>query len=225
MYFLSHTYTLLKALPKNIPKEMIAPMIIGSWAPDAGYFPLFSWQLRQFKHSEKPTIALYRRNSLEDYAYTIGWKAHILSDKIIHARPFFDDNTPLCPVIPRNKGTKVLLLSAKKHLGREVGLDLFICEHLLSKDDIITKTLFKKETYLTENITNSGFTLLQKYIYAYVTKFLGLLKIRTITSKKILKFIDYEFFFDEKTQQQTINLLEKIIDENKKLISENITNQ
>lgn len=222
MYFLAHMYSILKVLPIGLSRdEIIKPMIIGSWCPDAGYFPLFSPKLKVFNHQEKPPIRLYKKNSQEGRAFELGWKLHILCDNIIHEKPFFADNNPLCPEIINNQGVKKYFKSARKHLGREVGLDLFIYERLLKKTSNI-ELLWVKDFYKKPVVSYTGFAKLQSYVYLYVNKFLPLVNRPSQLSRMAKKTIDYDFYLNEEIEEKIILFLENVQKECKKLIEKEL---
>lgn len=194
MYFLAHAFVLLKAIQnRNFEENKLLPLLYGCWAPDAGYFPFFSWQLTHFKHSKKPLIHLFNEPENQKL-FQAGWNIHLKSDKIIHNKPFFR-NKPLCPEIRKNEGLKIFLESSRQHLGREICLDLFIYEYLLNQDKKITKILFQKQIYSFQTeVSVKGFRLFQKYIYNYINRIIPFLISTKILPMKIKNFIDCPFF-------------------------------
>ena len=78
MYFLSHSFILLDSLPKNLLNNhsLRNPLLAGVWAPDAEYFPMFSWQLRLFSHAPLPRYNPFSSRCAQK-AFLIGWKIHM----------------------------------------------------------------------------------------------------------------------------------------------------
>ena len=223
MYFLAHMYNLLKALPDNLSREdVIEPMILGSWCPDAGYFPHFSRQLTIFSHTETPLINLYKEDKIKSKCFEVGWKAHIACDDQIHNEPFFENGKPLCPLIERNKGYKILLSSVRLHLGREIGLDVLIFNELDLKDKA-SNILLSKSTYINQKITFPGFNKIQNYVYKYVMKFLPMVSHKSSFSNTIKRMIDYKFFNQPNIKNEIDLFLKKSQEICKKIISEELT--
>ena len=220
MYFVAHMYSILKILPKKMMNEQILqPLIIGSWCPDAGYFPFFSPKLAIFDHQKKPPINLYEKDENKRELFELGWKLHLLCDDIVHKRPFFENGNPLCPVILR-KGTKRdYLSSARKHLGREVGLDIFICSNLMNiefLDNLLAKIIVGK------TINYPGFNKLQNYVYNYTAKFLPIAKEKLLMSELIQSIVNYDFFEQKKIKEKIIKLLTETQNECKTLIEKSL---
>jgi len=206
MYFLSHMYSILEVLPDELLKEeILKPLIFGSWSPDAGYFPMFSTKLKIFSHKEFPPIHLFRKNDQEKKNYIIGWKLHLLCDELIHEKPFFKNNQPLCPKISRNKGIQKYYRTAKIHLGREVGLDLFIYNKLLKSSKF--NLLFSRDFYCKPKITFPGYSKLQNYIYQYVNKFLPIASGESQLGNKVRTIIDFEFFNNSYIEEKIVEFL------------------
>ncbi len=218
MYFLAHMFSILKILPEGLSlEEIIKPMIVGSWSPDAGYFQLFSPKLKIFNHQKNPPKLFYKKESQRCKAYVLGWKLHLVCDELIHEGPFFLDNNPLCPEIIKDEGVRRYFNTAKKHLGREIGLDLFIYEHLL-KNNPKTNFLWLKEFYKKPMISYPGFPKLQNYVYWYVNRFLPLINNNSHFSRLIKKTIDYGFYHNEDNKEKISILLANAQIECKKLI-------
>lgn len=194
MYFLAHMYSLMKSLSAGTSQEnIIEPMIMGCWSPDAGYFPHYSTELAQFSHTNKPPINLYGKIGIKARCFEIGWLTHIACDELTHNELFFPNGNPLCPLIVRNKGFRKFLTSAKIHLGREIGLDVLLFQKINNKD-WIGQILFSKTTYTRQKIDFPGFKKIQNYVYKYVTKFLPMVNHDSSFGKAIKKIIDYDFY-------------------------------
>lgn len=222
MYFLAHMFSILNVLPEGLPlEEVIKPMIVGSWSPDAGYFQLFSPKLKIFDHQEIPPLLFYNKESQRGKAYALGWKLHLLCDELIHENPFFLDNGPLCPKIIKGEGVRRYFSTAKIHLGREAGLDLFIYENLL-KNDSKTNFLWIKDFYKKPVVSFPGFQKIQNYVYWYVNRFLPLINNNSKFSRRIKKTIDYGFYKNEDNKIKTGILLTKAQKECKKLIDKEL---
>ncbi|HUU79742.1 MAG TPA: zinc dependent phospholipase C family protein [candidate division Zixibacteria bacterium] len=194
MYFLAHMYSLMKSLPIGISLEnILEPMILGCWSPDAGYFPHYSPELTKFSHTNNPPINLYGKTGIKARCFEIGWLTHIACDELVHKEIFFSNGDPLCPLIIRNMGFKKLLTSSKIHLGREIGLDVLLFQKI-NYWDWIGQILFSKTTYTRQKINFPGFKKIQNYVYNYVTKFLPIVNHDSSFSKVIKKVIDYDFY-------------------------------
>jgi len=211
-------YLILKVLPESFSlEEVIKPMIIGCWSPDAGYFPFYSPKLTIFNHQEIPPAQFYNKESQKYKAFELGWKLHLLCDKLVHDNPFFSNDNPLCPKIIKNEGVRRYFNTAKKHLGREVGLDLFIYEHHM-KNTTQLNLLWVKDFYKKPVVPYPGFPKIQNYVYLYVNRFLPLINNNSQFSKVIKKTIDYDFYHNEYNREKIAILLAKAQKECKKLI-------
>jgi len=208
MYFLAHLYVILKALPDNFPKDLIKPLIIGGWNPDASYFPCFSWQLKIFNHQKNPPINFYK-DSRKRIAFIKGWLVHMHCDEIIHEKPFFKNQQPLCPNINKTARLSKYLMSARMHLGREIGFDLYIYQNYLPKEQWITKIVKEKKTYVKPEVGITGYKSLQRYIYLYVNRILPVLAQKNWLSKGIRKIIGYELYTKTSVKEKAKVLLKE----------------
>ncbi|MFW9922993.1 MAG: zinc dependent phospholipase C family protein [Candidatus Thorarchaeota archaeon] len=220
MYFLAHLYVILQALPEVLKKEELfenlTPIVYGCWGPDLGYFPHYSPKLTIFEHAEKPQINLFRGENRKEEAFYKGWKIHMICDEIIHMEPFFENGDPVCPLIKRNEGLKIYLRTAREHLGREVGLDIFIYRELLN-NDWRRKIINNKELYLERKINYPGFKKVQKYVYWYTTKFIPRVAKDEKIGKRIQKIIKYDFYSKE-IEERIKEMLEKMILKSKEIM-------
>lgn len=225
MYFLAHMYSLMKSLPVGISREKILePMIVGCWSPDAGYFPHYSTELTKFNHSNNPPINLYGKIGIKARCFKIGWLTHIACDKLAHNEFFFPNGDPLCPLIVRNKGFRNFLVSAKIHLGREIGLDVLLFQKI-NYNDWIGQILFSKTTYTRQKIDFPGFQKIQNYVYKYVTKFLPMVNYSSSFGKVIKKIIDYDFYNKHFIKDEIENFITKSHCICKSIIEENLSKE
>ncbi|MCF2142520.1 MAG: zinc dependent phospholipase C family protein [Candidatus Heimdallarchaeota archaeon] len=210
MYFLSHSFILLDSLPKNLLNNhsLRNPLLAGVWAPDAEYFPMFSWQLRLFSHAPLPRYNPFSSRCAQK-AFLIGWKIHMACDALIHTEPFFQNKQPLCP--PINGGTNLWLFfhSVKAHLGREVALDLFLLKMFLPQNPLVAQLLKEKQTYLSPEIAFPGFKALQKYIAFYTLTLLPALETDRGVAKKMRSIINYSLFDKFLMVEKITHLIEK----------------
>ncbi len=223
MYFLAHMYSILKDLPEEYPQQLLEPLIVGCWSPDAGYFPHFSWRMKVFSHTTLPPVNFYKNNKAK--AFVTGWKTHIACDKLVHEKPFYSNNEPLCCPIQTNAGVWRFLVSSKKHLGKEIGLDLFIYENLLNEKEWIMDTIRNRTTFLGPKIKFQGYRLLQKYIHQYTNWFLPMMTNGISGSKAIKEVINYKIYLKENFTVKIITLLEEAQQICKKIILESISLQ
>jgi len=184
------------------------PFLVGVWAPDAGYFPHLSWQLKRFIHSTTPSMNLFYTVYAKK-AFQIGWKIHMICDELIHSQPFFSDNQSFCPPIPNARNLWLFLQNVKKHLGREIGLDLFLLEVLPREKPFIFNIIKKASTYLAPKIHFHGFKMFQSYISFYITTFLPALTSNGQFSKRIRSLINYDLFKEPRIKKKIIQLIEK----------------
>ncbi len=219
MYFLSHSFILLDSLPKNLLNNhsLRNPLLAGVWAPDAEYFPMFSWQLRLFSHTPLPRYNPFSSRCAQK-AFLIGWKIHMACDALIHTAPFFQNKQPLCP--PINGGTNLWLFlhSIKEHLGREVALDLFLLKTVLPQNPLIAQLLKEKRTYLMPEIPFPGFKKLQKYVAFYTLTLLPALETERRIPKKLRSIIDYSLFENFLMVEKVTHLIEKAKNKSKELL-------
>ncbi|MGC9778222.1 MAG: zinc dependent phospholipase C family protein [Candidatus Heimdallarchaeota archaeon] len=223
MYFLAHMYSILKALPEEYPQELLEPLIVGSWSPDGGYFPHFSWKMRVFSHTALPPVNFYKNNKAK--AFVIGWKTHIACDRLIHEKPFNSNEEPLCSPIQTNAGVWRYLVSSRKHLGNEVGLDLLIYENLLNEKEWIMNTISDRTTFLGPKIKFQGFRLLQKYIHQYTNWFLPIMTNEILGSGIIKEVINYKIYLKENFTEKVTTLLKEAQIICKKIVLEGISSQ
>lgn len=210
MYFLAHMYSILKVLPSQASKEeIIKPMLIGSWCPDAGYFPFFSKSLTIFDHYPEPPINFYSKGSIQAKAFSIGWACHIACDAIIHNAPFFASREPFCPHVIRNRGFWIQLVSARQHLGREVGLDLLLYRTITNNNCWFNPIISSEETYKLSFIPITGFPKLQNYIYRFINRFLPLASKNSPLGIIIRKAIDYQIYYSKYVKKNIKILLVK----------------
>ncbi|MBD3192144.1 MAG: hypothetical protein GF308_15985 [Candidatus Heimdallarchaeota archaeon] len=210
MYFLAHMYSILKVLPNQIPKEeVIKPMLIGSWCPDAGYFPFFSKSLKIFDHFPSPPINFFPKHSIQAKAFDIGWTCHIACDELIHQAPFFASQEPFCPHVIRNKGLWLQLVSARQHLGREVGLDLLLYKIITNNNCWFNSIITSEETYQLPFSPIAGFPKLQNYIYRFINRFLPLASKNRPFGIMIRKVIDYQIYYSSYVNKRIKILLAK----------------
>jgi hypothetical protein len=199
MYFLAHMQLLLDSLPEKLQtKRIMQPLITGTWGPDIGYFSLFSPKLKIFGHYEKPPVTLFPYKTKEEKeAFKLGWKAHLFCDELIHEK-IIHEKEPFAPPVIVTKGMKKRMGSLRRHLGREIGLDVYLYQKNMRKRNKRIHLLEKKELYFDQRIKISGFKRLQNYVYRYINNFLPYLNNGSRMARSLIEIFDYQEFFEQK---------------------------